>query len=190
VSETQAECHQDQIDWFRKELAAADPKLALIVAIHHPPFSGDTEHSGSSEAERILFDSFSAAGRFPDLILSGHVHNYQRFTKAVQGPNGPLQIPCIVNGAGGYTNLGKLHKIDGAFPTVPLPLEDGLTLEQYDQENFGFLRLEVSKTKITGTYFSAHYAPSTTPDASVVDAFEIDLAGKTVQTTSSGQGNA
>ena len=61
---------------------------ALIVAIHHPPFSGDTEHSGSGVAEQVLFESFAATGRYPDLILSGHVHNYQRFTVTAQAAQG------------------------------------------------------------------------------------------------------
>src|SRR5579862_4164591 len=79
VGEDQAEVHQDQIDWFKGELTAADPHKALIVAIHHPPFSGDTEHSGSTVAEKVLFESFTATGKYPHLVLSGHVHNYQRF---------------------------------------------------------------------------------------------------------------
>src|ERR1700733_11137219 len=146
VSETEAELHPDQIAWFKGELAAADPKLALIVAIHHPPFSGDTEHSGSSVAEKVLFESFAATGRYPHLILSGHVHNYQRFTVTQAGRHGTFAIPCIVTGAGGYTKLGKLHKIGSHFPEVPMQVSDTLRLEQYDQENFGFLRLEISET--------------------------------------------
>jgi acid phosphatase type 7 len=184
VGETQGEIHQDQIDWFKGELTAADPHLALIVAVHHPPFSGDTEHSGSTEVDTVLFSSFKATKRYPDLILSGHVHNYQRFTADLAGPKGALQIPCIVAGAGGYTNLGTLHTIDGKAPTVPLPLENGLTLEQYDQKNFGFLRLELSKTQILGTYLSAPYAPGGAPTGNVVDRFAIDLVKKTVRTLS------
>jgi acid phosphatase type 7 len=80
VSESQAEIHPDQVAWFQGELTAADPNKALIVAIHHPPFLGDVEHSGSSVAEQVLFQSFVATGRYPHLVLSGHVHNYQRFT--------------------------------------------------------------------------------------------------------------
>jgi acid phosphatase type 7 len=182
VSETQGEIHQDQIDWFQGELKAADPGLATIVAVHHPPFSGDTEHSGSSAVYQVLFDSFNATGRYPDLILSGHVHNYQRFTTVVQGPNGTLQIPCVVAGAGGYTNLGTLHTINGAPPRAPLQLGSGLTLEQYDQDNFGFLRLEISKPQIVGTYYSAPYSAGTTPNAQVVERFAVDLVNKTVQT--------
>ena len=32
-------------------------------------------------------------------------------------------------------------------------LGNGLALEQYDQDNFGFLRIELSKTRLLGTYF-------------------------------------
>jgi hypothetical protein len=182
VGETEGEIHQDQIDWFRGELTAADPQLALIVTVHHPPFSGDVEHSGSTQVFKVLFDSFQAANRYPNLILSGHVHNYQRFTNEVQGANGALQIPCVVAGAGGYTKLGKLHKINGRYPNAPLPIGNGLTLEQYDQDNFGFLRLELSKTQIVGTYFSSPYSPNGVPARNVVESFAIDLGANRVQT--------
>lgn len=182
VGETEAEIHKDQITWFRGELSAASKDLPLLVTIHHPPFSGDTEHSGSTEAYTALFDSFKAAKRYPNMILSGHVHNYQRFTYELTGPNGALQIPCLVAGAGGYTNLGKLHNIDGQHPIVPLPLGNGLSLEQYDDEDFGFLRLELSKTQILATYFAAPYSPSGTPAANIVDRFTVDLATNTVRT--------
>src|SRR5262249_37267820 len=83
VGETEGESTEDQIEWFQGDRAAPAPKLALIVTAPHPPFSGDTEHAGSSVVERVLFDSFNSAKRYPDLILSGHVHNYQRFTNTV-----------------------------------------------------------------------------------------------------------
>jgi hypothetical protein len=186
VSETEGEFHQDQIDWFQKELAASDPNLALIVAVHHPPFSGDVEHSGSTVVDTMLANSFKAAKRYPNLILSGHVHNYQRFTSVLQGPKGQIQLPCVVAGAGGYTKLGKLQKIGGAYPSAPLPLGGNLTLEQYDQDNFGFLRLEVSKTQIVGTYTSAPHLAGGTPSPTVVETFTVDLAKNTVTTGTGG----
>jgi hypothetical protein len=182
VGESEGEIHQDQVDWFKGELTAADPSLALIVAVHHPPFSGDTEHSGSTAVYNVLFNSFQATGRYPSLILSGHVHNYQRFTTMVQGPKGSLQIPCVVAGAGGYTKLGTLHQIGGQYPKTPLPLGRTLTLEQYDQDNFGFLRLEVSKAQILGTYYSAPYSVGKAPAAKVVESFAVDLAKHAVKT--------
>jgi hypothetical protein len=192
VGEEQAEFHQDQIDWFQSELKAADPDKALIVAVHHPPFSGDTEHSGSSVADQVLSAGFAAANRYPDMVLSGHVHNYQRFTNVVQGPAGQLQIPYLVAGAGGYTKLGTLVKIDGEPPKAPLTIGGGLTLEQYDQNDFGFLRLEIGKTQITGTYLASPYsAPySGSPvTGDVVDSFVLDLVKHTVSTTTPGSGS-
>ncbi len=190
VGEFEGEIHQDQIDWFRGELSAADPKRALIVTVHHPPFSGDAEHTGSSAVGKALSDSFQATGRYPNLVLSGHVHNYQRFTNVVQGPTGQLEIAFVVAGAGGYKNLGKLQKINGAYPdpTHPLPLGNGLTLERYDQDNFGFLRLEVSKNQIVGTYLSAPYSVGSAAAGSVLESFTVDLVKNTVVTGSGGGG--
>jgi hypothetical protein len=182
VSETQAEIHQDQINWFRGELTAADPAKALIITIHHPPYSGDSEHSGSTAAEQILFDSFAATNVYPHLVLSGHVHNYQRFTVQQQVQNGTAAIACVVAGNGGYSKLSQLEKLDGGYPSPPLKLTDTLRLEQYDQQNYGFLRFEVTKQSITGIYSSAPYAETEPPQTSVVDKFTIDLANRTVTT--------
>ena len=180
VSETEAELHQDQIDWFKGELKAADAGKALIVTIHHPPFSGDTEHSGSTVSEKVLFDSFAETGVYPHMVLSGHVHNYQRFTvkQAINGQE--AMIPCVVAGAGGYSKLGKLHKLHGHWPERGLKLSDTLTLENYDQDNFGFLRFEISKDQIVGRYFSAPFAEQRTPEVEQTDSFTIDLAARTV----------
>jgi len=181
VSETEAELHKDQIDWFKGELAAADPKKALIVTIHHPPFSGDTEHSGSTVAEQVLFESFAETGKYPHLILSGHVHNYQRFTVKQDVKGQTYEIPCVVAGAGGYSKLGKLHKISGRPAMAPLQLSKTLRLECCDDQYFGFMRLEVSSGQIVGTYFSAPYEVDETPRARITDGFTIDLATRTVR---------
>jgi len=179
VGETEAELHQDQIDWFRSELHAADAHKALIVAIHHPPFSGDDEHSGSTVSEQVLFESFAATKRYPHLLLSGHVHNYQRFTVLENN----LHIPCVVAGNGGYSKLGKLHKIGGKWPKAPLKLSNTLTLEQYDQDRFGFVRLEIDKNHIVGVYTSAIFEQNKAPATKVMDKFTIDLHAHKVSTT-------
>jgi acid phosphatase type 7 len=180
VSETEAEVHQDQIDWFKGELTAADANKALIVTIHHPPYSGDTEHSGSTVAENVLFESFAATGRYPHLILSGHVHNYQRFTVTESGTDGPLDVACVVAGNGGYSKLGRLHKIDGKYPEAPMQLSDTLRLEKYDQDNFGFLRIEVTSQQIIGTYLAAPYEETKTVTGTAMDKFTIDLEARKV----------
>jgi hypothetical protein len=57
-----------------------------------------------------------------------------------------------------------------------------LRLEQYDQTNFGFLRLEFSKTQILGTYISAPYSSPGEPQGTVVETFSVDLATHSVTT--------
>jgi acid phosphatase type 7 len=141
---------QDQVDWFHSELAAADKGKALIAALHHPPYSADDHHGASLPMRRLLADAFTASGRTPDLVLSGHVHNYQRFSVPTNGK--PLTY--VVAGAGGYPNLHTMALVNGAPP--PIPWTDpgtGATLESYNQEmRHGFLRLTVSKDEIAGVY--------------------------------------
>ena len=99
----------------------------------------------------MLDGAFTAAARLPDLVLSGHVHNYQRFSRPLE--NGET-LTYIVAGAGGYPNLHTLAKVGGAPPPVPWtdPLT-GWTLANYSQEHrHGFLRLTVTKTSIDGVY--------------------------------------
>jgi hypothetical protein len=78
--------------------------------------------------------------------------------------------------------------VNGAYPKAPFTVSNTLTLEQYDQDNFGFLRLEVSKTQIVGTYLSAPYTVGGTPAAKVADSFTVDLVKKTVVTGTGGGG--
>ncbi len=128
-----------------------------------------------------MLESFAATGKYPHLILSLHVHNYQRFTVKETGKAGAMDITCVVAGNGGYTSLGKLHKIDGKYPPAPNKLSDRLVLEKYDQDNFGFLRFEVTDQHIVGTYFSAPYQVTTTPAAKQMDKFTINLRQHTVK---------
>ena len=182
VSEAEAEIHQDQLDWFRSELTAAattNPNKALIVTIHHPPYSGDTEHAGSTVAEQALFESFGATGVWPHLVLSGHVHNYQRFTTKNQVGGAEIDLTCVVAGNGGYSKLGKLQKVHGSYPQAPLQLSDTLTLDYYDQDNFGFVRLEITAGEMVGIYSSAPYAEERTPATQVMDRWTIPLRSVT-----------
>jgi acid phosphatase type 7 len=146
------EIHQDQIDWFVDELKAAPKDKALAVAVHHPVFSFDAYHSGSEGLRQILDKAFADAGRFADVVLTGHVHNYQRFTRRVGGRD----VPYIVAGAGGYHNLHKMQaSADGGALQVPLvvPGED-LTLEDYLSDRHGFLKVSVDAETFAAEYYT------------------------------------
>jgi Calcineurin-like phosphoesterase len=145
----------DQQHFLNTQMQAADPKKKLIVAVHHPPYSLDSAHGGTPDILNAIDQATEAAGRGPDAVLSGHVHNYQRFSRVV----GTRKIPYVVAGAGGYANdVGSLHKLQTELTTPPVKLPyqttvAGVTLENYEQEQAGFLRITATAGKITFEYF-------------------------------------
>lgn len=143
---------QDQLDWLAGELRSAPKDKALVISVHHPAYSADDEHGGSAVIEQALDGAFGASGRTADLVLTGHVHNYQRFIRK----SGGTGISYIVAGSGGYHNLHKLNPYYGSNVQVPfsMPNVEGLTLENYCVDHFGFMRLAVSRDSIDGQYFA------------------------------------
>ncbi len=164
----------EQLQWFISELRAAPPNQALFVTAHHPSFSTDSHHSGSAYMLKTLDYAFQQAGRWPDAVFSGHVHNYQRFTREVGGRH----IPYIVAGAGGYWHLHYMAKLpDGNKLPVPYHVPDAqATLENYCDDRHGFLRLMVTPTQVVGEYFGCpRPQESWRADSERIDAFALDL---------------
>jgi acid phosphatase type 7 len=99
-----------QQQWLTNEFATADPKLPLILSLHHPIYSFDVFHSGSSKMADVLENAIRDTGRVPNLVLTGHVHDYQRIERDI-APDGPT--PFLVVGNGGYHNLHAIHSENG-----------------------------------------------------------------------------
>ena len=148
----------DQQHYLESQLAAADKKKKLLVAVHHPPFSLDAAHGGSPEILIALDRAFAKSGRTPDAVITGHVHNYQRFSRKLHSGT----IPYIVAGAGGYANDPRsMHKLQKGLSTVRLPFKTtfrGLSLEKFQQEDSGFLRITATEKKILFEYFTVSFA--------------------------------
>jgi hypothetical protein len=145
-----------QIEWLTGELADADADKPLIVSLHHPPYSVDSHHGGSEEMGAILDKAFDDSKRTPDLVMSGHVHDYQRFTRK----RGEKTIRYVVVGNSGYHNLHLFAKDTKAGEEVGA----GVTFEYGDDREYGFLKLTVKGGKISGEYTGVK--PGTMPDGS------------------------
>lgn len=140
---------QAQIDWFESELKAAPDDRAVIVAVHHPIYSAYGSKPGSQVLHAVLEGAVETAGRVPELVLSGHVHDYQRFTGQLAGRD----VPMIIAGAGGYN--AKLHTLHKAFHTAKLPVtlgNAGGILENFNDSQHGYLRITVTKKSIVCEY--------------------------------------
>jgi hypothetical protein len=175
------EIRDPQTQWLENELRILDPKLPLFVALHHPVYSADDHHSGSTYRKTAIEDAAKAAGRFPDMVLAGHVHNYQRLTKTNKDGT---KVPFIVTGAGGYHNLHHIMKIDGEKMVAPVTFHDQktgeqVTLERYSDDHHGFLRMEITDPVISGRYFEVpRPQESYSKPSQLVEYFEFDWRRK------------
>jgi len=155
----------EQQRWLEQQLNEAQAKNGFIlVAVHHPPYSLDKTHGGYPDIVVALDQAMQATGVIPHAVLSGHVHNMQRFTRRYQG----RQIPYVIDGRGGYANTDRLaHKLqkddNGHNPRAPIATrseqdpELELDLEYYDQDNAGFLQVTVTAEKLTIDSFSVPF---------------------------------
>lgn len=147
---------------------------ALIIAVHHPPFTGSSQHTPNPAMLTDIDNACAQAGILPDMVLSGHSHLYERYTRVLQN----RQIPFVVAGMGGYFNLSTfITGKGGAKPIPPVKGTDAngnpLTLEAYNETQWGFLRLKVSAASL-GCEFLALNAQ--TGAAAVQDSFTLDLS--------------
>lgn len=131
----------DQQQWLTHEFATAPKSLPLILALHHPIYSFDVFHSGSSKMADALENAIRDTGRVPNLVLTGHVHDYQRVEQSI-APDGAT--PFLVVGNGGYHNLHQIHSPNG---TVAIDTKAKLI---YGKVVWGFLTLSIDKKKISG----------------------------------------
>jgi hypothetical protein len=118
-----------QLDWLKQTLRSIreQPRKALVIATHHPPYSS-AGHTGSQEMNDDVTRICTAPdiGVLPDLFLSAHAHNYQRYTRTLNGK----KITYIVVGTGGMppqpvpeatgqpTNVGHEVTYDGALSSL------------------------------------------------------------------------
>jgi hypothetical protein len=148
--------HQEQIDWLAGELHDAPADRALILALHHPPYSADAHHGGSARMGALLDEAFARSSRVPEMVLSGHVHNYQRFTRTIAGK----QVPYVVAGAGGYHNLHPMAQASGGeVLELPFQASADCELEAFCDKEWGFLRLTLTPdgagvVRIAGEYIA------------------------------------
>jgi len=151
-------------------------KRAVILAVHHPPASVDAKHGGSSGIEQDIDRCCKAAGLWPDAVLSGHAHLYQRFTRVVNGKH----IPYVISGSGGFAATQP----QGAVPTAPYTIGD-TTLEVDPIVEFGYLTITTDAKTLSITF-------KTAVQGSVVgrDSVSVDLTQGQVVSGTNAPGGA
>jgi Calcineurin-like phosphoesterase len=155
---------------------------ALLIALHHPPYvavatvkTDNVGRHGTSPKVLEEIDAICAkVGVWPHAFLSGHAHNYQRFTRT----QGKRQTPFLVVGNGGHAVNPLTQK---GSPTLRTPMaqpslsqaRDTVVFENYDDQDFGYTRIVADPKQLRIEYHPASdTGAAKTPD----DFVTVDLA--------------
>jgi Calcineurin-like phosphoesterase len=132
-------------------------KGAVIIALHHPIYTSGTIHGGSPVVLQEVDAICAKVGVWPHAVLSGHAHNYQRYTRRTKG----MEIPYLIAGNGGHAVARLMRKSDGGVLRVPTELPqfakggDVVVFENYDDQDYGYLRVIVTTDQLRIEYHPA-----------------------------------
>jgi Calcineurin-like phosphoesterase len=169
-----------QIDFLKAALTRikTEPfRGAVIIAVHHPPYVAqisrdevETQSVGRHGGSSLMWAEIDAVCAeiqvWPHAVLSGHAHNYQRFTRR----QADRETPFIVAGNGGHAVVKLTRK---GMPTIRVPVvqaalsngNDSITFESYDDQDFGYLRIVANSLQLRIEYHPASDgADAKTPD--------------------------
>ncbi|HXA81400.1 MAG TPA: metallophosphoesterase [Opitutaceae bacterium] len=166
-----------QLGFLQSELLRLKPlrqagQRAVIVALHHPPLSVDANHGGSTGSQQDLDTVFQTVGLWPDMVLSGHAHLYQRFTQRVN--NSRQQIPYLVSGSGGFAASPPQENVG------PAPITVGNDTMEIDPIiKFGYLTITCDGSTLTATFNS----PAGNGTVAALDTVSVNLKTGLLATT-------
>lgn len=187
-----------QLDFLAAQLQRARRERfagALLLAVHHPPFNyapppGGSGAGGLHGGNPVMLGQIDAicrdAGVYPHAFLSGHAHNYQRYTRSIEFGKAPFEVPFVVCGGGGHNVVSLVQPRSGSPAREPTdgadvtyldskPTVDArrLTLERHDDRTYGFLRIAVDARRLQ---IGFHQVTSQGALDSPTDQVVVDLA--------------
>ena len=156
-----------------QNIKSSNYRGAVILAVHHPPFtytpqsggSGGGTHYGSPFMLADIDTVCKSVGVYPHAIISGHAHNYQRYTRKLTFNGKNYSVPFVICGDGGH-NVDTLVKSSFSkkasepadntdvsyMDTSGIVQSTGLTLNHHDDQDSGFLRIQATSTQLTITF--------------------------------------
>ena len=181
-SEQNYDLGSSQYNFVKKDLesASSNPNIHwIIVTFHQPAYSSPNSCSSCKAATSIrdtyhpMFDQYGV-----DLVLEGHVHNYQRSYPLIFNKNDPSK-PLV-------TNTDKNRYVDPKGPIFIIVGTGGINFhslagkESYivnqQDAKFGFLNIHFSDDgKLLGGTFYAN-------DGSILDQFSVTKSSSAIGT--------
>jgi hypothetical protein len=120
-----------------------------------------------------LDDACTKGGLMPDVVLTAHSHNYQRFTRRLSFGGTDRQIPYIVAGTGGR-GIQSLTAANGQV--------QGQATYLKSMTGYGFLRVTVigasngAASQVTLEFTKVEMNSANEPVSQAFDSATVDLA--------------
>jgi hypothetical protein len=125
---------------------------ALLIATHHPAFSNGG-HAGSARMLEQIDDACQQAGIVPHLVLAGHAHNYQRYTRTNKITAKPATTTFLVAGTGGYGLQAVAAATNAPHPTANAKAAANPPTYNKSLKGYGYLSLTISLDKIVAEFW-------------------------------------
>jgi hypothetical protein len=159
-----------QYNWLQRRLQRSTSPWNIVV-FHEPGYTDGLSHTPNLDM-RWLFKDWGA-----DAVITGHVHNYERFNINQSPDQGNNGLPYFINGVGGWQN-----NIDFSHP-----VSDGTI--SYDKDHFGGILITADDSSITFEFTTTDgttdtvkgHAHTDRPDANGHEQHPAGLAGRRVE---------
>jgi len=129
-------------------------RKALVFATHHTPYNRGLSatgkgHPGSPDMLLQIDAACRNADVWPDMFISGHSHNYQRYMRSKVVDGRTRTIPYLIGGAGGHGSEPVATNFGNKSNDVTYEAGLGAT-DQADV--YGYLRIRASTSVIQSTF--------------------------------------
>lgn len=169
------------LPWIEQDLAKSTQRWKF-VSFHHPAFHTSKEHY-TEQRMRLLQPLFEKTG--VDLVLAGHVHNYQRSLplRFVPGPegrdkrgrvNGKLTLDREFDGVARTRPDGVIHLVSGGGGAKLYSLDLEKTIEQLVKDH------PDNYQPLTAKYVPEHSFTVIDMTRDALSVEQINIAGKVV----------
>ena len=193
ATEEKFDTNSEQYNFVVNDLrnAANNPDIKwIIVTMHYPFYSSpntfkESDCAGNEESRQLFHPLFDKYG--VDLVLQGHVHNYQRsfplkFNQAT--PSNPI---VASNSKTDYENPdGEIFAIVGTGGVNFHGLSDSSPFMEYQQDSkFGILDIHISDNKLDAKFVTNdgvthdHFSISKTAKKKIIERISDNIVTDT-----------
>jgi hypothetical protein len=189
ATETPYDQGSEQFEFVNHDLmkTKTNPSIDWIIVYYHQPmYTSQTHHEGLEDLRDLYHGIFNEYG--VDLVLQGHIHNYQRTYPLIydrENPSNPIitQSAILDNGHNEEKNVyveaeGTIFAIVGTGGQELHGLDDQAYFTASQLEDHGFLELKTTNDgkSLVGQFYSN--------DGSIIkDEFSIEKSSSSVDKT-------